>query len=214
MKALFEDPDPKAVDLEQARHGCSQAQGRVSAPSYVHRSAVDDDNDEFAFWRYRDLVARRIVSDRTDLFRKQQRGFPRSVKFSQGLGAVALFRVAEVQAVGSPRTWGRPNPTMTAACATVGANSSIQRRRSRRPSRSKRARPSWGGERPARAMADAPMWTSEAATATTVGPKQPHTRLVAGEHQRRAGRSITGGDIVGNCDRAGRSGLARAKSAH
>ena len=110
MKALLENPDPKAVDPN--RIGIAGPKpGRASRPAMPTGPPVDD---EFSFWRYRDLVERRIVSDRTDLFRKQQRGFPKAVKFSKGQGAVALFRVAEVKQWVLARTWRRAIPTMTA----------------------------------------------------------------------------------------------------
>ena len=54
-------------------------------------SSPDDDDGDFQFWRFKDLLDRRIVSDRADLFRKQQRGFPKAVKLTKGQGAVALF---------------------------------------------------------------------------------------------------------------------------
>lgn len=54
--------------------------------------------DDFAYWRFADLKERRIVTDRADLFRKQQRGFPRAVKLSKGQGAVALFPQDAVKA--------------------------------------------------------------------------------------------------------------------
>ena len=92
-KPLLGNPDPKGFDPH--RIGIAGPKpDRASRPAMPTGPPVDD---EFSFWRYRDLVARRIVSDRTDLFRKQARGFPRSAKFSKGQGAVALFRVAEVQ---------------------------------------------------------------------------------------------------------------------
>ena len=131
MKALLENPDPKGVDPN--RIGIAGPKpGRASRPAMPTGPPVDD---EFAFWRYRDLVARRIVSDRTDLFRKQQRGFPKAVKFSKGQGAVALFRVAEVQ------RWVRQNlgsaePDDDRLCdrprRQPARNSSIQRRRNKR----------------------------------------------------------------------------------
>ena len=48
--------------------------------------------------RFADLKARDIVSDRADLFRKQQKGFPKAVKFAKGQGAVALFQKKAVMA--------------------------------------------------------------------------------------------------------------------
>lgn len=58
----------------------------------------DLDNDDFAYWRFDDLVERRIVSGRTDLHRKQEMfGFPRPVKLAEGRGAVALFPRAKVK---------------------------------------------------------------------------------------------------------------------
>ncbi len=60
-------------------------------------SSADDDDDEFSFWRFADLKERNIVSDRADLFRKQQRGFPKAVKLTKGQGAVALFRKPAVK---------------------------------------------------------------------------------------------------------------------
>lgn len=58
----------------------------------------DLDSEEFAFWRYSDLVERRIVTNRSDLYRKQQQaGFPRPVKLTKGHGAVALFPRVEVK---------------------------------------------------------------------------------------------------------------------
>ena len=100
MKALLEDPEPEGGRPNGSATMVRSAGPRI-APGHADRPAAVD--DEFAFWRYRDLVARRIVSDRTDLFRKQQRGFPKAVKFSKGQGAVALFPVAAV------KQWVREN---------------------------------------------------------------------------------------------------------
>ncbi|WEJ11583.1 hypothetical protein [Sinorhizobium prairiense] len=51
-------------------------------------------DDDFTFWRFSDLKARNIVSNRTDLHRKQERGFPRPVKLG---GKAALFPVVAVK---------------------------------------------------------------------------------------------------------------------
>lgn len=60
---------------------------------------TDLDQDDLVFWRYKDLVERRIVSGRSDLSRKQQQhGFPRAVKLIGGQGGVALFPRAQVSA--------------------------------------------------------------------------------------------------------------------
>jgi hypothetical protein len=60
------------------------------------RAAQDDD---FAFWRYEDLLARNIVGSRTDLQRKQEQlGFPRPLKFRSDPKSKALFEVAAVKA--------------------------------------------------------------------------------------------------------------------
>ena len=56
------------------------------------------DSEEFAFWRFDDLVERRIISSRTDLYRKQKAGFPRPIKLAKGRGAIAIFRRDEVKA--------------------------------------------------------------------------------------------------------------------
>jgi predicted DNA-binding transcriptional regulator AlpA len=57
------------------------------------------DDDDLAFWRYSDLVERRIVSGRSDLHRKQEQdGFPRPVKLTKGRGAIALFQRSKVNA--------------------------------------------------------------------------------------------------------------------
>ena len=97
MKARFEDPELTAVDLDRLGKDGPKRKGASARPVMDTGPPSDHVNDEFAFWRYRDLVARRIVSDRTDLLRKQQRGFPKAVKLSKGLGAVALFRVSAVK---------------------------------------------------------------------------------------------------------------------
>lgn len=53
--------------------------------------------DDVSFWRYADLIDRRIISSRADLHRKQtMHGFPRSIKFSRAQGATALFRASDV----------------------------------------------------------------------------------------------------------------------
>lgn len=57
------------------------------------------DADEFAFWRFDDLVERRIVTNRQDLSNKQKlHGFPRPVKLA-GVGrhGVSLFPRHAVQ---------------------------------------------------------------------------------------------------------------------
>ena len=61
----------------------------VSAPSA---------DDAFTYWTYKDLLARRIVSSRTDLHRKQRFfGFPKPVILTAGQGANALYRVSDVK---------------------------------------------------------------------------------------------------------------------
>ena len=63
--------------------------------SMSHFSPDDPDND-VAFFRFEDLKNRNIVHDRSDLHRKQKLGFPKTRKFSDSLGAVALFPKDEV----------------------------------------------------------------------------------------------------------------------
>ncbi|HEV2897260.1 MAG TPA: hypothetical protein VGX71_05345 [Pseudaminobacter sp.] len=87
-KAKYEPPSPKGVDIERLGDAGSKP-GAKSRPAM--KTGPPDDDDEFAFWRFADLKERRIVTDRVDLFRKQQRGFPKAVKFTPGQGAVALF---------------------------------------------------------------------------------------------------------------------------
>ena len=61
--------------------------------------AETDADDSFAYWTYKDLLRRRIVGSRTDLFRKQQLfGFPRPVVLTGGTGANAIYKVSEVKA--------------------------------------------------------------------------------------------------------------------
>jgi len=55
------------------------------------------DADEFAFWRFDDLVERRIISSRADLANKQKAGFPRPIKLAKGRGGAAIFRRDEVK---------------------------------------------------------------------------------------------------------------------
>ena len=56
--------------------------------------------DQFQFWRYADLVERRIVKCRSDLHYKQKlHGFPKPYHLGEGgPTSAALFRVAEVTA--------------------------------------------------------------------------------------------------------------------
>ena len=57
-----------------------------------------DLNDEFNYWTFKDMQARRIVASRTDLHRKQQSfGFPKPVILTGGRGANAIYKVAEVK---------------------------------------------------------------------------------------------------------------------
>ena len=59
----------------------------------------DDDDDDAFFWRIEDLLERRIVADRNDLFRKQvHRGFPRALKAIQSPNAISLFKRSAVKA--------------------------------------------------------------------------------------------------------------------
>ena len=81
------------MSLEHGRRRCPS--GPCIAPALPIGLPVDD---AYCFWRFADLQERRIVTDRVDLHRKQQRGFPQAVKFSTGQGAVALFPVAAVKA--------------------------------------------------------------------------------------------------------------------
>jgi len=57
------------------------------------------EEDEFAFWRFDDLVERRIVTNRQDLSVKQRQfGFPRPVRLAGGgRHGVALFPRQAVQ---------------------------------------------------------------------------------------------------------------------
>ena len=56
-------------------------------------------DDDYSFWTYEDLRARRIVGSRTDLHRKQRYyGFPKPVILTAGQGAAALFKIAAVKA--------------------------------------------------------------------------------------------------------------------
>lgn len=53
--------------------------------------------DDFVFWTYADLEARRIVRGRSDLHRKQHNlGFPRPIRLTQGRRPGALFRATDV----------------------------------------------------------------------------------------------------------------------
>ena len=58
------------------------------------------DSEEFAFWRFDDLLERRIVTNRQDLSNKQKLyGFPRPVKLGgAGRHGVALFPRRAVEA--------------------------------------------------------------------------------------------------------------------
>ena len=59
---------------------------------------VIDDDDEYAFWRFADLVERRIVNNREDLHQKQKRfGFPKPVRLTAGKSSAALFRRTAVK---------------------------------------------------------------------------------------------------------------------
>jgi hypothetical protein len=65
----------------------------------AEKASDAESDDYFHFWTYKDLQSRRIVSTRTDLHRKQRLfGFPRPVVLTGGVGAAALYRVAEVKA--------------------------------------------------------------------------------------------------------------------
>ena len=56
-------------------------------------------NDEFSYWTFKDMHARRIVASRTDLHRKQRLfGFPKPVILTGGKGANAIYRIADVKA--------------------------------------------------------------------------------------------------------------------
>jgi hypothetical protein len=55
------------------------------------------EEDQFEFWTFADLRARRIVRSRADLNRKQKLGFPKAKKFAKGRGAGAIFGVPEVK---------------------------------------------------------------------------------------------------------------------
>jgi hypothetical protein len=80
LAVIGEAPPPK-----QAGHGPAMPTGPPQA-------------DDVSFWRYADLIDRRIVSSRADLHRKQRlHGFPRSIKFSRAQGAAALFRASDVR---------------------------------------------------------------------------------------------------------------------
>ena len=55
-------------------------------------------DDAYCFWRYRDLLARRIVTDRVDLHRKQTARLSASREVvEEANGAVALFSVVAVK---------------------------------------------------------------------------------------------------------------------
>ena len=82
------EDDPKALNLD--RIGTRAPKPLPAAHAAMKTGPPED--DDFDFWRFADLKARNIVTDRADLFRKQQRGFPKAVKFSKGQGAAALFR--------------------------------------------------------------------------------------------------------------------------
>ena len=59
---------------------------------------AQEQDDEFAYWRFEDLLERRIVSDRNDLFRKQlNHGFPRALKTIQSQNAIGLFKRSAVK---------------------------------------------------------------------------------------------------------------------
>jgi predicted DNA-binding transcriptional regulator AlpA len=55
-------------------------------------------DDEYAFWRFDDLLERRIISSRADLANKQKAGFPRPIKLAKGRGGAAIFNRAAVKA--------------------------------------------------------------------------------------------------------------------
>ena len=103
------EDDPKALDLR--RIGKSAPKPKIAGEGAAMPTGPPD--DEYSFWRFADLRARNIVSDRADLFRKQQRGFPRAVKLSKGQGAVALFPQRAV------KQWLRDNMNLAEETAEI-----------------------------------------------------------------------------------------------
>lgn len=91
---------------------------------------TDQDDDEFAFWSYDDLLARNIVNDRADIWKKQREfGFPQSVKLgSNKRQARALWIPGEVKA------WVKANLITT--IERIEANAEAQPRKRGRPPKS------------------------------------------------------------------------------
>jgi hypothetical protein len=115
----YVEGDLKALDLDSISDAATKSKAAIG--SVMTTGPPDDDDDEFDFWRFKDLKERNIVSDRADLFRKQQRGFPKAVKFSKGQGAVALFRKRAV------KQWVRAN--MNSAGPDNPTRSSVKSRK-------------------------------------------------------------------------------------
>ena len=68
------------------------------AKPFAEQVPTPDFNDDFSYWTFKDMHARRIVASRTDLHRKQRFfGFPRPVILTGGRGANALYKVDQVK---------------------------------------------------------------------------------------------------------------------
>jgi hypothetical protein len=68
------------------------------AKLFAEQVSTPDFDDEFRYWTFKDMHARRIVASRTDLHRKQRFfGFPKPVILTGGRGANALYKVDQVK---------------------------------------------------------------------------------------------------------------------